>query len=295
MKLQALTVLAVLLLSTMVFAGDVKAVKAASASFTDPFGSGGACTATFTRASSGIINQSDLTCLLPGVNAPVYFQFRPLDGGPNTACNSNGLVFSQLLSTDTTNLPLAYFISGATYNACAYLVNAMVGSAKIEVGQGDGEAGVEGSSSPILPLSGKFRVCVTGTYDSHLTYNDAKYVSWYPDFSVALDGQPATSPIGFDPLQNPRSPLIDWTYLGSTFGEVQVSRNELIGGGHDWEFVPWGAYNAAHNYCRVMSSGNSERFRFRVFDADINGGILSWWWADNVWIDLNYSVTYVGQ
>ena len=294
MKLQVLTVLTVLLLSTMMFAGNVKAVKAGSANFTDPFGSGGACTATFTRASSGIINQSDLTCRLPGVNAAVYFQFRPLDGGPNAACNPDGLVFSQVVNTDTTNLPLAYFISGAKYNACAYLVNAIVGSGKIEVGQGDGEAGVEGSSSSILPLSGKFSVCVTGTYDSHLTYNDAKYVSWYPDFLVALDGDPATSPIGFDPLQNPRSELIDWTYLGSTFGEVQVSRNELIGV-HDWEFVPWGAYNAAHNYCRVMSSGNSERFRFRVFDANINSGIESFWWTDNVWIDLNYSVRYVGQ
>ena len=51
------------------------------------------CTATFVRSASGIVNETNRTCMgaqngWTGLN--VYLQFRPTNGTPNPACDPAG-------------------------------------------------------------------------------------------------------------------------------------------------------------------------------------------------------------
>jgi hypothetical protein len=260
---------AVLLPTSAAFAGNDKAVKAGKVTFTNPFGSN-SCTATFVRAASGIINESGLACS-PGpqniwARANVYLQYRLLSGTPNPNCDSDGLVFN-LAGWSTTDSALTkdYFVAGAPYNVCVYLVNPVIATGNLDVDT------IDGTTTSVIPLSGKYSVCITGVYDTHLLYADAKYVSW-DQFQTA--GTDAVSGGG-------------WDFLGAQYGEVQVNG----------EFVDWGPYNTSHTYCHVIAStGNS--FNLRVFDATEGTPpeqFQAWWWEDNTNINMRYMITYFGQ
>ena len=259
---------AVLFATSVAFAGNVKAVKAGKLTFTNPFGSG-TCTATFTRAASGIINESDLTCSGSQIAsvplADVYIQYRPVGDTPNPNCSPNGLVTSITpWSTFDSTLTADYFVAGANYNMCAYLVNPIIASGNLDV------ATIDGTTTPVIPVSGKYTVCIAGIYDTHLLLADAKYVSW-DDFVTP----------GADAIGN------GWDFLGAQYGEVEVNG----------AFVDWGPYNNSHTYCHVIAS-TGDRFNLRVFDAVSGtnpGPDDAWAWLDNTNIDMQYLIKYFGQ
>ncbi|HEY2208658.1 MAG TPA: hypothetical protein VGH26_05150 [Gaiellaceae bacterium] len=239
---------------------------------TKPFA--GSYSATFARSASGIINETNRVNSAGAQNgwtsADVWLQFRPTsnptDGNhvvPNPTCDATGLVtqLTYVGGTDpeiTGNATSGYFLPGVAYNACVYLVNPVVGSGMIDSSNPNG-------TTTNLPLSGHFRINVSGTYQNNsLNVADAEYTG-IPDWSNQSDGY-----------------NVGQFQLGEGFGDVQVN------GG----FVNWGAYSATHAYS--LTGAYSGSVNLAVFDGDSNTNTKTpGWYGDNTG-SLNYTITYLG-
>ncbi|MGE5098051.1 MAG: hypothetical protein ACM3SO_23145 [Betaproteobacteria bacterium] len=263
-NLSALTRLALVAACTAGLAGIAhgKAVPATVVSF-----DGGNCSAKFVRSSSGIVNETNRTCLgaqNPWTSANVILQFRPLDSTPNPACDPVGLVasFGPWSTSEATLVP---FFLGGTYNVCVYLENPVVASGSIASNEPDG------TDTAAMPLAGQFDVCVSGTWQNRggVDLIDAEYIS-QDNWVTSNDGLPSTDA---------------YAYLGPNFADVQVDDN----------FVDWGAYNAGHNYCVTQSLALGQALNLAVFDGDgVSGVKQPGWYGDNVG-SLSFTVKYLGQ
>jgi hypothetical protein len=192
---------------------------------------------------------------------------RDVAGRPNARCDAKGLVYSQANFASPGGALASVFPANNLYNVCVYLVNPIVASGKIDV------TVPEGNTTPGVPLGGRYSICVGGTYNNGLTWADTKYL-------LLLD---QTGWV--DTLPSP------WDWLGYGFGEVQVNQ----------QFVPWGAFNNSHNYCREFAAATGEQFNLRVFDGVTSESpitrVASSWYEDNPQSDstMQYLVTYIGQ
>jgi hypothetical protein len=253
----------------------ITATPAASKTFS------GAYSATFVRAASGIINETNRINTAGAQNgwtdADVWLQFRPLSGPngtgaptPNPSCNPAGLVTSFSWSNDPeadptiTGTPTTgYFIGKNPYNVCVYLVNPVVAYGSID------SAAIDGTTATLpTGLNGRFRIDVSGTWTNGSNGEvDAEYTSDDDSWTTPYDGYNRN---GF--------------LLGEGFGDVQVN------GG----FVGWGASNSSHAYS-YAASGLSGTVNLAVFDGDSNTNAKdAGWYGDNTG-SLAYTITYVGQ
>lgn len=254
--------------STAAFAGGGTGITATPAS-TQQFDSG-ACSAQFVRSASGIINETNRSCPFFGIDGSlVAIQFRPVSGTPNPACDPNGLVVApfQYSNVDPAiggSKTGGYFIVGASYNVCAYLVNPQVASGTVDSADPSG-------STASLPsgLSGRFRIDVSGTWNntSH-GYVDAEYNNGDNEADITAGW-----------------PQDGWPNLGADFGDLFV----------DGAAVNWGAYSASHAYSTTLSTGSP--INLAVFDGDASNPsspvVNPGWYGDNVG-SLSYTVTYLG-
>lgn len=259
-----LLLLAVVLLPTSAaFARNGRPVRPGRLTFPNPYG-GGTCTAIFSRTARGIVNERDLSCSSgpqnPWALANVHIQYRPLEHRPHAECEPYGLVTSQTpWSTTDRRLTRDYFESGEPYSMCVYLVHPIIAFGELDVDS------IDGTTTPVIPLSGKYHVCISGVYDTGLVYADAKYTSR-------------------DQFQTPGTDDVTNSLLGFRYGEVQVNG----------EFVDWGPYRDFHTYCRVIES-TGDSFNVRVFDAADGTEPLDFWYFDNTNINMRYMIIYFGQ
>jgi hypothetical protein len=273
----AVSALAIMAVASSASAGGgtgITATPAASKTFS------GTYSATFVRAASGIINETNRINTGGAQNdwtkADVWLQFRPLTGPsgtgtptPNPSCDPAGLVTSFTWSNDANADPKiagtstsGYFIGTNPYNVCVYLVNPVVASGTID------SAAIDGTTATLPSgLNGNYRIDVSGTWTNGSNGDvDAAYTS---------DDNWATSIDGYD-----RNGFL----LGQGFGDVQVN------GG----FVGWGASNSSHAYS-YAASGLSGTVNLAVFDGDSNTNAKNaGWYGDNSG-SLAYTITYVGQ
>ena len=275
----AVAALAIMAVASSAVAGGGTGITATPAA-TKPFS--GLFSATFVRAASGIINETNRVNTGGGAqndwtSADVWLQFRPLTGPnggtslptPNPTCDPVGLVKSFSWSNDPAADPTiagdatkGYFIENNLYNVCVYLVNPVVASGTIDAAAFDG-------TTANLPtgLNGKYRINVSGAWTNGTNGAvDAEYTSDDASWTTHIDGYDRN---GF--------------LLGEGFGEVQVN------GG----FVGWGAYDANHGYSLTAPlTGTS--VNLAVFDGDSNTNTKdAGWYGDNGG-SLSYTITYVG-
>lgn len=231
----------------------------------------GTYTAKFVRSASGIINETNRVNSAGPQNgwtsADVYLQFRPLTGPdgtgdpiPNPRCDPDGLVtppFTYVNSDPAiAGTPTSgYFIGTNPYNVCVYLVQPRVASGTIDVSVHDG------ATSAAVPLSGHFRVTVSGTWQNGPWWLvDPEYVQ-----QMDLGGSAGTTLVWLD----------SWPgFAPDDFGDVMVNGS----------FVNWGAYTTTHTYSRTMTLAVGATVNLAVFDS---------YHADNVGA-LSYTITYLG-
>jgi hypothetical protein len=253
--------------ATAAFAGTTNggtAVPAGTATFSG-------CTARFVRSASGIVNETNRVCpnaaQNPWASADVYLQFRPINGTPNSNCDPNGLVTPQfnwsLVQESNDIAVLGKWFGTVTYNVCVYLVNPVVAFGTLASDSPDGV------TTAALPLSGKYQICVDGTWQNgsggSISQSDAEFTT---------EDNWVTQHQGYN-----IAPYL----LGPYFGAVQINENT----------VSWGAYNDGHHYCNTATY--SAPINLAVFDGDSTTGVKNiGWYADN-YGTLSYSVLYVGQ
>jgi hypothetical protein len=263
MKKLCFPILLLVLIGTRAFAGQGTAVPAGYATFDS-----GNCTAKFVRSASGIINESQRKCTgrqNPWADSDVYIQFRPLTGPANPNCDPVGLVTAQGTWTNFEYTLEKYFIPGAVYNQCIYLVNPVVAAGSLNSADEDG---ITTTPLPVVEF-GRYRVCVSGTY-ANGTSNlaDAKYTS-------------------IDAWATHQDALAGSEWLGEGFGEVQV----------DNQFVPWGNYDKTHRYCYAVFRAYHEQINLAVFDGyglDNSPTKVPAWYLDNSG-NLPFTVTFIGK
>jgi hypothetical protein len=273
----AVAALAIMAVASSALAGGgtgITATPAVTKSFSGTF------SATFVRAASGIINETNRVNTGGDQNnwtsANVWLQFRPLTGPngsgtptPNPTCDPVGLVTSFVWSNNAIADPTiagtpssGYFINDNPYNVCVYLANPVVASGTILA------ADLNGATANLpTGLNGKYRIDVKGAWTNGSNGQvDAEYTSDDTTWTPAIDGYDRNS-----------------FQLGEGFGDVQVNG----------VFVGWGAYNANHAYS-LSTPLNGTSVNLAVFDGDSNTSTKdAAWYGDNIG-SLSYTITYVG-
>ncbi|HET6910807.1 MAG TPA: hypothetical protein VFH54_15865 [Mycobacteriales bacterium] len=240
-----------------------------------PSGSGswGDCTGTFVRSASGIVNETSRVCGvadsddLTTFGAPVYVQFRPQNGTPDSACDPDGLIQLVVYPGNTDGSLSKWFLAGTTYNACFYYVNPQLVTGSVE-------AAAQTPTTTSLAWAGRYRIDVSGTWNntSHGAV-DAQYNN---------GDDPTFSNWSFDQE--------GWPGLGAEWGRL------LVNG----QAVDWGAFNPSHTYSWSTASGTSS-IQLNVFDGTADDSVVPptltpnpSWYTDNRG-SLSYTITYLGQ
>jgi hypothetical protein len=209
---------------------------------------GGRCTATFVRSASGIINETNRVCQGDDPFAGAKLQFRPINGTPNPSCDPDGLLVAPF-TFSTTEASLVPFFGSQTYNVCVYLEQpTQSGTIDVTTSSESGDSSF--GTNVILPATGSYSVCVSGTYSlGDNIIGDAAYVS---------DGGGAFM-----------KGLARYPELGPNIGNVKVDGNFLFSGL---------AYNENHNYCTTITGTKGQSVNLSIYDtfAQNNSGSLSY-------------------